>query len=229
MNHFRLALTRWPLLALGVIWLLTAVPAHAQQLYRYKDAQGNPVISSTLSDQAIKSGYLVLDSSGRVLKKVPAAPTREELDKKAKEQAQQSAAEQAAKAQQKSDQILLSTYSSPNDAVEALHRKMQELNSVISLKEGNVAVLNDQLQSEQTKAANAERAGKSVPRSVMEKMKGLQQQINSVEQEIADQRKDASQVRRTYIKKIKRLEQLTGKKRTLPINLPHQKGGNAGR
>lgn len=229
MNHFRFGKHRWiPLLAIAWSWLVTVTPAHAQQLYRYQDAQGNPVISSSLSNAAIQNGYSVLDSSGRVLKKVAPAPTREELDRKARQQAQQSTSQKAAERQHKADQVLLRTYSGPDDAVRALHRKMRELNSVISLKEGNVSVLEDQLQNQQAKAANAERAGKTVSHGVMKKMQSLQHQINGAQKEIADQRQDIQKIKQTYIKKIKRLEQLTGKKRTLPINLPKQKDENAG-
>lgn len=224
MSHFRLAMiTRCPpMLAIAFAWLMAAMPVHAQELYRYQDAQGNPVISSTLSDEAIQNGYSVLDSNGRTLKKVPPAPTREELDQKARKQAQQSAAQQAAEQRRKADQILLRTYSSPNDAVRALHRKLRELENIISLKEGNVAVLQDQLQSEQTKAANAERAGRKVPQSVMQKMQNLHQQIDSVKQDITDQRTNINQIKQSYTRKINRLEQITGKRRTLPIDLPRQ-------
>jgi len=222
-RHQRLLVSTGFLLASALLWLTPPTRGLAQELYRYRDAQGNPVITSTLPDEALKSGYKVLDSSGRVLKTVPPAPTQEELDKKAREKERQKAEAAARQQQHKRDSLLLRNFSSPDDAVQALHRKMQELNSLIKLKQGNVALLKNQLQNQQEKAANAERAGKNVPESVIRKIQSLQTRLKSVNKEITGQRADIGKVRRSYIKKIERLEKLTGKKRTLPIDLSTDK------
>lgn len=217
-RHQRLLLSTGFFLVSALLWLAPPTLSHAQDLYRYRDAQGNPVITSTLPDEALKRGYKVLDSSGRVLKTVPPAPTQEELDRKAREEKRQKAQAAARQQQQKQDSLLLRNYSSPDDAVQALYRKMQELNSLIKLKQGNIALLENQLQNQQEKAANAERTGKSVPKDVLRKMQGLQARLKSLNKEIASQRTDIGKVRRSYIKKIERLEELTGKKRTLPLD-----------
>lgn len=222
MNRNDRACASFGLLILAGLVLLVASsrPAQAQNLYRYQDSQGNPVITSTLPDEALKRGYKVIDSSGRVLKTVPPAPTQEELERKARQQAQESARAEARKKQQEKDNLLLRTYSGPDDAVRAMQRKMQELSSLIGLKEGNLSLLQSQLQNEQTKAANAERAGKSVPANVMRKIQNLRDQIQALKRKIAAQQADIGKVKEGYLKKIKRLETLTGKKRTLPLDVP---------
>lgn len=222
MNRNDRACASFGLLILSGLVLLVASsrPVQAQTLYRYQDSQGNPVITSTLPDEALKRGYKVLDSSGRVLKTVPPAPTQKELERKARQQAQESARAEARKKQQEKDSLLLRTYSGPDDAVRAMQRKMQELSSLIALKEGNLSLLQSQLQNEQEKAANAERAGKPVPANVMRKIQNLRDQIRALKGKIAAQQADIGKVKQGYLKKIKRLEKLTGKKRTLPLDLP---------
>ena len=58
-----------PALAAGA-----AEPAAQAYLYRYHNADGTLAISATLNQQAIYSGYQMLDDNGRVIKSVPAAP-----------------------------------------------------------------------------------------------------------------------------------------------------------
>ena len=199
---------------------LVASQAEASRLYRYNDAKGHPVISNTMPDDAVSRGYEVLDSSGHVVERIAPAPTAEELRQKAQEEAQAKARQQQEKQQEKSDALLLRTYSSPDDAVRALYRKMQEMHSLIRLKQSNIAILQGQLAQEQEKAANLERSGQKVPAAALERMQHLKEQMASVKQEVRDQRREVAQVRKNYEDKISRLETLTGDKRTLPLQEP---------
>lgn len=195
---------------------LATTPALASNMYRYKDDNGRMVISNTVPSDASRRGYQILNSQGRVVDEVEPAPTDEELAERAAEEARKKAAE----AQRVEDAKLLRSYSGPDDAVRALRRKLQELQSLVQLKRGNISAVESQLEEQQSKAADLERAGRNVPESLTTRIERLQSQKRDIEQEIQQQNMETNSIRQTFEQKIKRLEIITGEERTLELDVP---------
>lgn len=184
------------------------------RMYRYKDDNGQMVISNTVPQEASTRGYEILNSQGRVVDRIAPAPTEEELQQRAEEERrQQEAAEQLER-----DKALLRRYRHPDDAVRALHRKIDELKGLNQLKQGNISVIESQLDSEQSKAADLERSGRDIPESTLDKIDRLEQQIRELEAEIAAQNREMQEIRENYVEDIERLEVITEQDRTLPLN-----------
>lgn len=205
--------------------LLTAamgasLPANAQ-MYRYTDAQGQVVIGNTIPQEATKRGYDILGSNGRVVETIPPAPTKEEIAAREAEKKRQEERER----QREQDELLLKRYSHPDQAVEAMHRKVREMNGLIQLKRGNIAVISSQLNNEQSRAADMERAGREIPQTTLDKIRRLESQIEEIEQDIASQHEDIVELKQSYRKDIQRLEVITDKERTLPLEAPEEKLG----
>ncbi|MGO1232414.1 MAG: DUF4124 domain-containing protein [Marinobacter sp.] len=197
------------LAALGIL-VSTGVQAG---MYRYKDENGQLVISNTIPQEATKRGYEILGNNGRVVETVAPAPTEEEI---AAREAQKER-ERQAELQRQEDKKLLDRYSHPNQAVRAMHRKVREMEGIIQLKRGNISVISSQLDSEQSRAADLERSGRDVPEASLDKIRRLESQIDDIEQEIADQRRQIEDMKDLFKADIKRLEEVTGEKRTLPL------------
>lgn len=191
-----------------------SLPANAQ-MYRYTDAQGQVVISNTIPQEATKRGYDILGSNGRVVETVPPAPTEAEIAARKAEKKRQQELER----QREQDELLLKRYSHPDQAVEAMHRKVREMNGLIQLKRGNIQVISSQLNNEQSRAADMERAGRDIPQATLDKIRRLESQIDEIEQDIASQRQDIVELKKTYRKDIQRLEVITDKERTLPLEV----------
>lgn len=191
-----------------------SLPANAQ-MYRYTDAQGQVVISNTIPQEATKRGYDILGSNGRVVETIPPAPTKEEIAAREAEKKRQEEAER----QREQDELLLKRYSHPDQAVEAMHRKVREMNGLIQLKRGNIQVISSQLNNEQSRAADMERAGREIPQATLDKIRRLESQIEEIEQDIASQRQDIVELKQNYREDIQRLEVITGKERTLPLEV----------
>jgi len=137
----------------------------AANMYRYTDENGQIVISSTIPQEATKRGYDILNDNGRVIDTIPPAPTEEEIAaREAEKQRQKELAEQ-----REQDRALLKRFSHPDQAVKAMHRKIRELEGLIQLKRGNISVISSQLDNEQSRAANMERAGREIPEAMLEK------------------------------------------------------------
>ncbi|MFO7528033.1 MAG: DUF4124 domain-containing protein [Marinobacter sp.] len=194
-----------------------SLPANAQ-MYRYTDAQGQVVISNTIPQEATKRGYDILGSNGRVVETVPPAPTKEEIAARKAEKKRQKERER----QREQDELLLKRYSHPDQAIEAMHRKVREMNGLIQLKRGNIQVISSQLNNEQSRAADMERAGREIPQATLDKIRRLESQIEEIEQDIASQRKDIVQLKQSYREDIQRLEVITDKERTLPLEVAEE-------
>ncbi|WP_029654451.1 DUF4124 domain-containing protein [Marinobacter daepoensis] len=209
----RYRLTASPVVAgVAALGLLLAASAEAT-MYRYTDENGRLVISNTIPQEATTRGYDILSNNGRVVESIPPAPTAEEIAAREAEKERKHQLE----IQQEQDRILLKRFSHPDQAVRAMHRKIRELEGIIQLKRGNISVISSQLDNEQSRAADMERAGRPIPESTLEKIHRLEAQIRDVEREISAQQHDISEMTQAYETDIRRLEKITGEKRTLPI------------
>ncbi|WP_372965338.1 DUF4124 domain-containing protein [Marinobacter sp.] len=205
--------TTSPVIAgLTALGLLVSASVQAG-MYRYTDDNGQLVISNTIPQEATKRGYDILGSNGRTVETIPPAPTAEELAARKAEQERRKQQE----AQIEQDRQLLKRFSHPDQAVRAMHRKIQELEGLIQLKRGNISVISNQLDQKQSRAADMERAGRDIPEATLETIYRLEGQIRDIEREISAQRQEIDAVAKAFIADIKRLEEITGTERTLPL------------
>src|SRR5690554_258047 len=187
-------------------------------MYRYTDESGQLVISNTVPQEASTRGYEILNSQGRVVERVAPAPTEEELRRREEEKRLQEQAE----IRRKEDQALLRRYRHPDDAVRALHRKIRELEGLNQLKRGNISVIESQLDSEHSRAADLERSGRDIPETTLQKIDRLESQIRDIEKEIESQQAEIRQVKEQYLQDIERLEAITPHQRSLPLDPPER-------
>ncbi|MBL1273127.1 MAG: hypothetical protein ACI92B_001936 [Marinobacter maritimus] len=196
------------LLSLGM------TPQAEAGMYRYTDDEGQIVISNTIPQPATKRGYDILNSNGRVVEVIPPAPTEDEIS--AREAEKQRQAELAV--QREKDAQLLKRFSHPDQAIRAMHRKLDELRGLIQLKRGNISVISSQLDNEQSRAANMERSGQKIPDATLEKIRRLESQIRDIEREISWQTQETDALIRSFEVDVKRLEKVTGETRTLELD-----------
>ncbi|MBE0484714.1 DUF4124 domain-containing protein [Marinobacter sp.] len=198
---------------LAAAGLLFATSVQAT-MYRYTDENGQLVISNTIPQEATQRGYDILSNNGRVLESIPPAPTADEIAAREAEKERQKQLE----LQRAQDRELLKRYSHPDQAVRAMHRKVRELEGIIQLKRGNISVITSQLDSEQSRAADLERAGRDIPEATLDRIRRLESQARDIEREIAAQRQDIGAMKREFEAEIERLEVITEKARTLPLD-----------
>lgn len=196
--------------------LLLATTAVQAGMYRYTDENGQVVISNTIPQDASRRGYDILNTNGRVIETVDPAPTAEEI---AEREAAKHREEQAAR-QRELDEKLLERFSHPDEAIRAMYRKIRELRGLSQLKRGNISVIENQLDTEQGRAAERERAGREIPEATLNKIRRLESNIREIEREINSQQEEIDEVKRQFLEDIERLEAITGEPRTLPLAVP---------
>lgn len=198
----------------SAVTLLTSATLAEARTYRYTDENGQVVISNTIPQEASKRGYDILNKNGRVVETVDPEPTEEEIA--AREAEEQRKAEE--ERQRELDRKLLERYSHPDEAVRAMHRKIRELEGLNQLKRGNISVIESQLDSEQSRAANLERSGRDIPEAILEKISRLESQVRDIRREINSQNADIKALRKSFERDIERLEVITGEARTVPLD-----------
>jgi predicted RNase H-like nuclease (RuvC/YqgF family) len=197
----------------AVAFVFGMAAAAEAAMYRYTDQNGQVVISNTIPQEATVRGYEILSGNGRVIDTIPPAPTEAEIA--AREAEKQRLKE--LKDQQEEDRKLLKRYSHPDQAVRAMHRKIRELEGLIQLKRGNISVISSQLDNEQSRAADMERAGRDIPQTTLDKIRRLESQIRDIEREISSQTHELENLRGEFKSDIERLEMITGEPHTLSL------------
>ncbi|MBL4571143.1 MAG: hypothetical protein JKY21_08355 [Alcanivorax sp.] len=167
--------------------------------FRHYSADGVMHLNRTLTSDAIRSGYQLLDEQGRILEDVKAVNLNDE-------EARVKRLQQARQARQ--DEELLRMYAGPEDAVRARDRKIDALDLSISYEENSLAQLQMKLDDEIAVAARNERAGREVPEGVLEAIERLKRQIELAEEKLEAFEADIEEARKEYAPIIQRLEQI---------------------
>ncbi|MFL0803472.1 MAG: hypothetical protein K6L81_07115 [Agarilytica sp.] len=128
-------------------------------LYRYENDKGVKVLNHTIPPEYAQKGYDVLSTSGQLIRRVTAAPTDGAI---AKENSERMLREKFA--------VLQRRFSSPRDIEDAKRRRLANINTNISIVRGNLGGINTRIENLMRQAADAERAGKAVPPSLLQQL-----------------------------------------------------------
>ncbi|MDH4568161.1 DUF4124 domain-containing protein [Pseudomonas sp. BN414] len=185
--------------SLALVLLLPAL-AGAAELYRYVDDKGVTVLDRQgVPPEYIGKGYEVLNEQGRVIRVIPPAPSREEMQRQLD-----------AKARASSDAQLLRLYTSVEDVDRALGRKLAELDGMIGVARGNQQSLRTQQSNLQSQAAESERAGREVPAHLVEQINNLRDQQKGLDTDIARYEKSRESAKAAFAADRARLAELLG-------------------
>jgi|GEM_PF-1271104 len=167
--------------------------------YRYTTPAGNSEMGRNVPPASVKFGYQVLDKRMRLIRTVSPALTAEVLAEKAQE-----------KKQQMSDDLLLQTFASYEDAERARDRKIAALDVIVTISEGNILRLNLEYETLAQIAANKQRQGKPIPEKILNNMENVERQIVDAQAHIASKEKEKAKIVDEYQPDIDRLKTLEG-------------------
>jgi chromosome segregation ATPase len=188
------------LLSSSLAW--AAESGSAREYYRYRDANGVMRISQGIPPEFSKLGYEIISADGTVLKKVPRELQGDEL----KAVDKQREAEEAAKKQLKNDQALLRRYSTPADIESARNRAINDIKIRIGIINSNLLSLKQQIEREQSRAANLERSGQPVPQELSDNIRALSAEVDETERTIEQRQLEIKQEENNYQADIDRLK-----------------------
>lgn len=165
------------LIALLLTLSLIPLAAEARQFFRYKDADGQTVINSSIPPEFVKNGYEIIDDKGVVLREVAPQLSDEEIRNRRAE-------EQRVQEERVRDAELVKLYRSPGDVDRAMRTWLSRLDMEIRLKDNRIDILRTEFNALQSQAANQERAGQAVDAELLTQMAGIEAEIAEYQAEI---------------------------------------------
>lgn len=189
--------------------IFSNISVAAGQFYRFKNENGQLVLTQTLPAEYVDKGYDVLNEKGRLVKTIPPALTPEEIIKRDDALEKEKSALIEKKKQEAADEQLKLLYSQPNDAVRVLNRHFIDIQGAVEIKRNKIKSLESQIMEEETRAAERQRKGFNVGEDVLEKLSSLKKDIANTNVDIKELFTKLDHVAADFDEKIKRLEVIT--------------------
>ena len=190
--------------------LFLSTHAHARELYRYTNNEGNMVVDDRVPTEYAGRGYEVINEDGILLKVVPRELTSEELEKLSLEQQIEQVELAEQERLQKWDETLLLRYSTVEDIEAARDRALSDLRIRVSILKSNTRFLKQQVESYQASAADIERNGGTVDVSRLAVIEDLQSEISATERSIVDREAEVVRAKDKFQMDIDRFQMLLG-------------------
>ena len=194
-------------------WLilsLVALQALAQEaaFYRYKDTNGNIVISRSIPPDRVSEGYEVLSDTGRVVRVVDKKLSDEQIEKLTQAEKNKEAQQLEKQAQREYDLQLLRKYSSTIDIEAEQKRKIVEMDNRKQILKANVISIQNELETEYAKAARFEKSGNVAAAKNLKRIEELESNLSTTKQIMENLDQDILQTKAEYLKAEERFNQL---------------------
>lgn len=159
---------RRTLIVIAMLALTAGLHAQAQKgssyRYRWKDASGLPHYSDSLTSDALKYGYDLVNDRGLVVQHVERQLNPEERAAAQKAAEQQAADQRAAQERARVDAQMLAAYPTEEEYATSLKQGLDNLNQQISTTRINLRSQEKALTDLLTRAGDLERAKQPVPK-----------------------------------------------------------------
>lgn len=196
-------------LPLGPAALWTAPLAVAQaQMYRYINAQGNPVIAYQVPPEYVANGYEVLSPSGAVIEVVPRQLSETQQRTLDKRQLTQREAAEEAERLRAWDESLLLRYSTVADIEAARERALRDLRIRVSVLKSKQRSLKQQIEKNQALIADQERLGNDISPMYFKAINDLRSELVSTERAIEDRYAEIAAQNASYDADVERFTKL---------------------
>lgn len=187
------------LIALLLTLSLIPLAAEARQFFRYKDADGQVVINSSIPPEFVKNGYEIIDDKGVVLREVAPQLSEEAIRNRRAE-------EQRVQEERVRDAELVKLYRSPSDVDRAMSTWLSRLDMEIRLKDNRIDILRSEFNTLQSQAANQERAGQAVDAELLTQMAEIEAEIAEYQAEIDEVEARKTETREDFTADRERME-----------------------
>lgn len=192
-----------PALLLAVLLFLPGSPLLATNLYKWVDEDGSVHYSSQLPPDQSRKSHQELNSRGMVLTTKEAAKSEEELAGELEKQRllEEQRAEEARlkKIQDAKDRVLLLTFASEDELVQARDNRIEVIDSVIRLINSSIETTQEKLEDLQTTANDSYISnGKEVPGGLAQKIEFFERKLESRNVQLASKEAEKEKIRQKY-------------------------------
>lgn len=194
--------------------LLAAPLANSQSLkyYRIINDRGAIELKSAITPEEAKRGYAIVGLGGNVIKEVPAELSDEEYAVLSEGLKQRELAAKREKEQRDYNESLLLRYSTVEDLESERKRKLAAFDVSVSILRSNMMSMKDQVERQQTRAANIERAGREVPTVIKNNISELEQKLAEAESSLNSMQVEKDSVNERYEQDVNQFSALMGQR-----------------
>ena len=174
----------WVQLSLAAVLTCVTASAWAQaRYYRYVNDEGVKVIGHSIPPEFVKNGYEIISATGRVIEVVEPAPDPEFVE------------QERAKAELKAEyEVLAKRYSTVRDIEAAKNRKLVHVDANILLVKSSIENIQGEIDDITRRAAEFERAGRAVPKNILETLDALNEKMAATEAILAQRHADKKEI-----------------------------------
>lgn len=191
----------------GAAWMAPLAVAQAQ-MYRYINAEGNPVIAYQVPPEYVANGYEVLSPSGVVIDVVPRQLSETQQRTLDKRQLTQREAAAEAERLRDWDESLLLRYSTVADIEAARERALRDLRIRVSVLKSKQRSLKQQIEKNQALIADQERLGNDISPMYFKAINDLRSELVSTERAIEDRYAEIAAQNASYDADVERFTRL---------------------
>ena len=207
---------RKTLLIIITMLLLASSPMLlAKQFYRFVNDEGKMVLKDQVTNEMIAKGYDILNSQGRVVKKVPPGKTLAELEKDRLKQIEEKKKEIELQQKIRHDAELLRQFSSIGDIIRNRDAQLLALEQRIKIQHSKSDLLKLQLEDQQRQAAIHERLGQNLPKLLEKDIQATMEQIAENKANSENLENEKIKVAASYQNDIIRYKELESLRKTL--------------
>lgn len=157
------------------------------ELFRYKNKSGVTVINNSIPAEFAQKGYEIITRTGEVVKTIEAAPTGDDI-----------ARANRVKNVLSQYEPLRRRYSNIEAIERAKQRKLQGINTNISILRGTILNQTSLLDDLMAQAAQRERAGRAVPKTMIKQIDDIKAEIRVSENLLAKRQLEYSEIEKKY-------------------------------
>ena len=149
--------------------------------YRYKDKDGNTVISNTIPSEFANQGYDLIYKNGDLAETVPPKKNGAEISKEEAQKKEMTIKRTKEEEQQRQDEILLKSYGSEKDIERARDEKIASIKILEDIMQENLHGLNKQLSDIKESMEQYKQQNKPVPQTLQKTLDDTLRQIKDNE------------------------------------------------
>jgi len=197
-------------LAIGLcaIVALSVTPAQAGKLKKWIDENGQVQYGDHIPPQYAKKRVQILNDQGVVVQTRAAAKTPEQIAKEKHLAAVKAEQERIRQEQARKDRILLDTFTNEDEMIMTRDGKVEAIEAIIRVTRGRIEKIRQRLSSQKQRAANMERAGKPVPKSLTQQISESRAQIHQNIDYIKNREQEQHAIKDKFEADIKRFREL---------------------
>lgn len=199
---------------------LLALPLSAQAAFKcWTNKDGVRECGNAIPPEYAQQESMTINERGQTIERQQRAKTAQELEQERQREAEEARIraeeERRLEEQRNRDRVLLATFLTEEDIIQARDRKLSAIDAGIELNRLTIDKLQGDLEREQERAESYRRKEQELPESLQQAIDSLNRQIADKERYINSQQEDRAKLEQDYARDLERFRELKASGRQL--------------